>query len=370
MTLLFFVIATPVVNVTGRPFTVLPSVFLHYIPFVNNFRVASRITIMIMLFLPIMSLSFLHRHCFTPGRKISAYVVAGLVFVSLYLQYLPAPFPLLTIDDVPAVYRLPALRGEGTLLELPFGIESGTDLDLGAVNTLQLVYQATHRKKVLGCYISRLPTSLADFYAQYTFLSTLFDLMRTGRRGTPPPLPADVETFLHDFHVRNVIVYPGYEKSAAGEYALNAITPFVIERALIDGYTYLALRSTPGTRRPSSFTPHRGRIGSAVQARPRRFSLKHLFNGKRTRLRRGPMRELQAVRNALETAQSAGADTSAPALYFPARHLFDKAKEEIRMQHETLPYMRDFSTAKLLLDSALLCAKRSINRPRNGVAER
>ncbi|MBN1306503.1 MAG: hypothetical protein JXA18_01200 [Chitinispirillaceae bacterium] len=369
MTLFFFVMATPVVNVAGRPLVVLPSVFLHYTPFVNNFRVASRMTIMIMLFLPITGLSFLHRHCFAPGRRITAYVVAGLVFVSLYLQYLPAPFPLLSINDVPAVYRMPALRGEGTLLELPFGIQSGNGLQLGTLNTLQMVYQAIHRKKVLGGYISRLPASLADFYAQYPFLSTVFDLMRTGRRDAPPPLPADVETFLHDFHVRHVIVYPGYGKSAAGEYALKAIDPFITGRTLIDGYAYLALRPLPADRRQSSFTPHRGGITSAP-ARHRRISLKHLLNGMRPRLRKGPMRELEAVRNALETAQSAGSDTAAPALYSRAQRLSDKAQEEIRVQHETLPFLRDFSTAKLLLDSALSCAERSIDRRHNKAAVR
>ncbi|MBN1577233.1 MAG: DUF4398 domain-containing protein [Chitinispirillaceae bacterium] len=367
MTLFFFVIATPVVNFAGRPFAVLPSVFLHYIPFVNNFRVASRITIMIMLFLPMMSLSFLHRHCFVPGRKITAYAVAGLVFVSLYLQYLPAPFPLLSIDEVPAVYRRLALRGEGTLLELPFGIESGTNLNLGEVKTLQMVYQATHRKKVLGGYISRLPASLPEFYAGYPFLSTLLDLMRTGRRNAPSPLPADIETFLHDFHVRHVIVNPGYEKSAAGEYALNAIKTFTTERTLIDGYTYLALRPVQGNHHPSAFKPNRGGIKSSP-ARHRRIPLKHLINWKRPRLRKGPMRELQTARNALDKAQSAGADTAAPMLYFPARRLLEKSRKEIRVQHETLPFMRDFSTAKMLLDSALIFAERSIEHARNEIA--
>jgi hypothetical protein len=358
--LLFFSFATPVINICGHIAGVLPTALIHYIPFINNFRVASRFTIMIMLLLPILSMSVLFES-FALSRKHGRYFGILLVlFVTLYLQYLPKPFPLLFINSVPEVYRRLAASPSGTILELPSGIESGGGMKLGTVTTLQMVYQLTHKHKVLGGYLSRLPASFPDRYADYPFIRKMFELLHTCRRDDTPRLPPEeIIRFLVDFNIRHVVMAPGYERSAAGEFVLKNLRGYLDKPERIDGYTWFQIGHVPEykgnrTRKKAPFTRH------SIGKRHRRTGIAHLFRKNRNRLRKSPMQELVKAKNLLAEVQYTGADRTSSGSYFTALSLIDSALARIKTEHEKIPFVRDFYEAKTLLDSSIALSQQII----------
>ncbi len=347
----FFLFATPVLNIAGHPVFLFPTALLHYVPFLNNFRVSARFVIMIMLFLPILSLLFLH-DSFT--RKSVRSILAAAVFLSLYVQYIPKQYSLQKTKSLPAVYKRLGTVNNGTILEIPFGIWAGKDIFTGdnTYTSTQMQYQINHNQNILGGYISRLPHSVLDIYEADPFASRLLSLQTVSRRDLPLPDSTEVIRFINTFNINFVIVYPGYETRAAGEYAIKTLRPFSLEEELIDGFTYLKLRKVSAAANPVVRSEKKN-LSSGKEIR------KELTGKGRKRLHKGPMHELDSARNSISHALRAQADIYACTLYLQAVSYLESAQREVAIQHRTFPLLRDFSAAKEMLDSAIIHSERS-----------
>jgi hypothetical protein len=82
-------------------------------------------------------------------------LTTGLVATALTLELMAVPRPLYSAA-VPDVYRLIATTTDetGRLLELPTGIRDGTS-SLGNFNASTQYFQTSHRRRLIGGYLSR-----------------------------------------------------------------------------------------------------------------------------------------------------------------------------------------------------------------------
>jgi MYXO-CTERM domain-containing protein len=130
----------------------------------------------------------------------------------------------LSTFPVPAIYqRLAAKPGTRTLLELPSGItesKGGPSLNLGInysniQNNPQMYWQTVHRKPRVGAYLSRIPRSTYQWFAEQPVISDLFIVTSTGNEwngrkveALPSYPPEVVDRFLRTFNLGYVILQP------------------------------------------------------------------------------------------------------------------------------------------------------------------
>ena len=114
----------------------------------------TRLTVIVMLgiaMLTTMALQHLRSRVRRPGL-LTAVFAAVLLF-----ELLPAPRALYSAE-VPSIYRLLAADPRPVrVLGLPFGIRDGMS-SAGNVSAFGQYYQTLHGKRLVGGYISRLPT--------------------------------------------------------------------------------------------------------------------------------------------------------------------------------------------------------------------
>jgi hypothetical protein len=153
--LVFFILALgPYLHVAGRE-TSLPLpylMFYRFVPFFSIARSVSRFSVMVMLSLGCLVALGLQRVLVSlPQRR--AVVVGGLTTVLVCFEFLPAPYPLASVE-IPSFYdTLAADESEYAILELPMNWDRPT----------HLLYQTVHRKPIIAGYVTRPnPLSLVD----------------------------------------------------------------------------------------------------------------------------------------------------------------------------------------------------------------
>ncbi len=144
----------PFMHVAGvNTYIVGPWAFLRYLPVIGMARSPARFAIVAALGLSILvafAIEGLRR------RAIPRWAGALLAAV-IAIELLPAPRPLFSAA-VPDVYRLvsaeTASEEVGRLLELPMGIRDGTS-SMGDFNASSAYFQTSHRRPMIGGYLSR-----------------------------------------------------------------------------------------------------------------------------------------------------------------------------------------------------------------------
>ena len=203
----FLVLAMPVVLVADRIVCALPSALIHYVPFVNNFRVPYRYTIMIMLFLPILAGLFIKERLWgVIPKRFHLLFVSALIAV-LSLEYVQVPFPMVSRHEVPEVYEYLATQPDGVLLEIPFGLRDGFR-QIGDERSIQIYYQTIHHKKILGGILARPKREIFDFFMSEPVVSDLIKMQEDETWDAPVPGPEDVSRFLETFSPRYVLIHP------------------------------------------------------------------------------------------------------------------------------------------------------------------
>ena len=143
----------PFIHIAGINTHVIgPWALLRYVPVIGMARSPSRFAVVAVLGMSLLvafALEELRRRHATPRWA------GALLAVMLAIELLPAPRPLYSAA-VPDVYRLIATTGDesGRLLELPTGIRDGTS-SLGDFNASLEYFQTSHRRPLIGGYLSR-----------------------------------------------------------------------------------------------------------------------------------------------------------------------------------------------------------------------
>ena len=101
--------------------------------------------------------------------------VVLVVAVAVIADYLPAPFPLISLNH-PAVYDELRDRAEaGAVCELPLGLRDGFG-QLGAFDDGVLFYQTIHQRPMVGGFVARLSRTVTDAYENDPLLAGLVSL--------------------------------------------------------------------------------------------------------------------------------------------------------------------------------------------------
>ena len=164
----------PFVHVAGiNTYVIGPWALLRYVPVIGMARSPSRFAIVAVLGMSILVAFALEewRRRYTTPRW-----AAALLAVLLAAELVPAPRPLYSAA-VPDVYRLIATTGDesGRLLELPTGIRDGTS-SVGDFNASSAYFQTSHRRPLIGGYLSRVSRWRKAENARAPMLRALFAL--------------------------------------------------------------------------------------------------------------------------------------------------------------------------------------------------
>ena len=101
--------------------------------------------------------------------------VVLVVAVAVIADYLPAPFPLISLNH-PAVYDELRDRAEaGAVCELPLGLRDGFGQQ-GAFDDGVLFYQTIHQRPMVGGFVARLSRTVTDAYENDPLLAGLVSL--------------------------------------------------------------------------------------------------------------------------------------------------------------------------------------------------
>jgi hypothetical protein len=236
----FLMLAMPLVLVADRIVCALPPAVIHYVPFVNNFRVPYRYTIMIMLFLPILAGLFIKERIWRAiPRRLHLVIVSALVVV-LSLEYIQQPFPMVSRHDVPEVYEYLALEPDGVLLEIPFGLRDGFH-EIGDERSIQMYYQTIHHKKILGGVLSRPGREIFDFFISEPVVSDLIKMQEDETWEPPLPGPRYVSRFLETFRPRYVLIHPEQRGSRVARFVEAVLSGHIADRKEIDGFMLMTI---------------------------------------------------------------------------------------------------------------------------------
>jgi hypothetical protein len=148
-----FLALGPFVHVAGfNTYIPGPWAFLRYVPLIGLAHTPARFSVVMMLALAVAfatALAWLGARY--PARRTALLVSAAMV---LAFELLPAPRTLHSAE-VPPLYRYVAAAPDDVkLLELPYGIRSGT-ASIGNFTARTQFYQTYHGKTVMGGYLSR-----------------------------------------------------------------------------------------------------------------------------------------------------------------------------------------------------------------------
>ncbi len=217
----------------------LPFQLLKTLPFFENFRMATRFGLLVILSLTILAAYGLEKLRLQKGWKWAA----GALLLTLF-ELFPAPLP--TSDSTPpAVFGyLARQKGSGTLLEIPFGRLDGLK-GVGLPGPQGMAWQYLHGYPLIGGYLSRIPQSYLDEVEQDAVLSAV--VKRQAGQAHPKIGPEQLSRFRAKFQPAWVLVFPGYQtrmhEFLIGELKLEPVTA-------LDGYTLYRWASSPERSEP------------------------------------------------------------------------------------------------------------------------
>ncbi|MGE5815351.1 MAG: hypothetical protein ACM36C_12755, partial [Acidobacteriota bacterium] len=200
-----------------------PWALLRYLPILGAARTPTRFAIPMLMALSVVFAWALDR---LSARPRTVAIVALVMLVEL----LPVPRATATAA-VPAVYSTIASdRDDVSVLELPFGIWDGTE-QVGFPNTATQYYQATHQKRLIGGYLSRVPRRRIGDLMQFPTLRLLTTLSRPDGVVDPNLTDAareDATYFVQQSKLRYVVIdtrlaSPQLRKAAVRLLALRLI---------------------------------------------------------------------------------------------------------------------------------------------------
>lgn len=161
-------------------------------------------------------------------RSAATLVLIGLVLID---SRSIAPFALQRYPDVDVYSRLAGRPGDFTILEVPVGVRSGTDV-FGAGDFLQF-YQTIHGKPMINGMVARVPRRVFDYYRS----SPSLRLLAGESVAVEPSVRREFADRLNELDVGYVIVHPGM---------LEPVALARVEALLAGEPTLTRTEATPG----------------------------------------------------------------------------------------------------------------------------
>jgi len=234
--IMFLLFTVPTLRVYGHERLNLPTSLLHFIPFFNNIRCPTRWIMLVGLLLPIISFSALEA-AWQGVKSSSRYLLSGVLFAVVALEFWPKPYYQATAASVPAFYRQLAARPGTTLIPIPLGVTDG-NRQAGHLPTEQLFYQAFHRKKLPGGYLSRVKPDLFVALRQQPVLRALLQVQTHPDSLGVSPTPEQMRAFLQQYQPAAFVIDSSYRTHPVRPYLRQLLQPFgyteqVVEQRVI-----------------------------------------------------------------------------------------------------------------------------------------
>ena len=222
-----------------------PWAFLRYMPVVGAARMPPRMTAVVMLGVALL-LAFAIRDLKTRVRRPA--LMASIAGALLFLELLPAPRTTYSAA-VPHFFDLVAADPRPVaLLSLPFGLRDGMRA-FGNPSPASQFFQTHHGKRLIGGYVSRLPSADVAEYTRRRVTAALIDLSEG--KALTPKRRADAVRRAHEILPELNIGYVVVNTSrASAELIQFAREAFDLELAAAEGERLLFRTplATPATR--------------------------------------------------------------------------------------------------------------------------
>lgn len=213
LSLLFVMLSLPVLKVLGHFLFYLPTALIHYIPFVNNVRVITRIFVLFSLLFPIVVLWYFNNSI----RKQTVTAVSITLLVILFIEFKPNTYQTIDKQSIPKeVYELKPMKGD-VVLPIPAGLRDGFT-QIGLNNSDMLYFQTIFDKKMIGGYTARLSSKVKQLYLIDPVMRDILKLSENPNQELPKPTPQQVDAFFAAFAPDIIFIHPKYRATAAERY--------------------------------------------------------------------------------------------------------------------------------------------------------
>lgn len=232
-TLASFLFIFPKISFFDTKLLYSPSAIFSFIPLINNNRIPARYYVVFILLFSILVLYGLSKTQFYKRHKTT---LVPIVFLCLFLEFLPVPFKQKQLNNPSETYQaLRQLDGEG-LLALPLGFKSGTET-LGAVKVLHYSNASVHQKKLMGGYTSRFDVPSLQRQLENPFIAKLIELEGSDKvdydlskvtRGISKEAIGELDLDL-------LLIPEGYKNTLASQFVLEVFHDDIVDSINVNG---------------------------------------------------------------------------------------------------------------------------------------
>ncbi|UYZ62085.1 hypothetical protein [Hymenobacter weizhouensis] len=233
-------LTVPGLRIYGHEWLNLPTSVLHFVPFFNNIRCPTRWIMLVGLVLPIVSLGALEAAWRGRLRPATQTGLGLLLCAVVAVEYWPRPYHRAALAAVPAVYQQVRHLAGTSLIPVPLGVQDG-HRRVGDMATEQLFYQAVHRKKLPGGYVSRVSPALFQGLEQDAVLSAVLRVQSDPAAvNQAAPTPAQLQDFLRTYDPAAFVFDPAYARQPVRAYVRRLFEPLgFTEEEEVGGYVLL-----------------------------------------------------------------------------------------------------------------------------------
>ncbi len=185
----------------------LPHQLLLKIPVLGGARVSGRFSVMLILSLAVLSgytCSFLFKRVTFSRNPLSAWILAGIVFIGVMFEYFTFPYPHLYAQSIPKIYhRISQESGDFSILQIPLQFKSGGKVLAIGTSELDLC-QVVHQKRLIGGYVARIPEQVMTYFSQIPILKRLLQIQE-GQRLSQERIEQDkqyADNFINFFQLK------------------------------------------------------------------------------------------------------------------------------------------------------------------------
>jgi hypothetical protein len=216
-TIIFFLLATPVLYIGYYKIIYNPTAIIHFIPFFNNIRCNTRTVMMIELTIPIIA-GYVWMQIIAKKKTVLYTHIFPIIFLSfLIIEFKPQPYNLILKSDIPSIYTNVKNSNNKKILVMPTGVNDGLH-HFGNFNNLEHFYQTYHNKSITGGYLSRVSDDVFNSYTNDSIMNTLIRLSTDPNNVFEIPTNEHIQTFYNTFQIDMYLIKPEYINSNAEKF--------------------------------------------------------------------------------------------------------------------------------------------------------
>lgn len=213
------------------------SAILHFIPLLNNYRVPTRLVIILIPFILVMCGLIMQQMKASGIKKI----IWPAAFVVLVIEFYPLGYQQYNKEPEPAYYEFLSRQEGETALMIPFSISDGSRMFGDAGGTHQYYHQDRHHKKMINGYISRLSDEIFEVSKQDSVLQHFTRLQKEENA----PAACDVkeaQKFMKYYSPDWIVVSPPYANDKLINYIKQSFKEYIVKIHEVEGAYLFALK--------------------------------------------------------------------------------------------------------------------------------